>query len=115
MSADDMDLDEFTRRLKELKKTGDAMLLRASELEARPAAVAAARSYLEVVMKAVNTWTETKPWITEGDRKELSDKVGEATALMCYCAAVLLCQCARGMCRVWSWGMLESGGLCRVV
>lgn len=66
-----MALEDFQKQLKELKKMGDAMELRAAEKTARPAAVADARSYLEVVLKSLNAWEETRPWVTEDERKEL--------------------------------------------
>ena len=66
----------FKDRLGELRATGDAIFLRLSEREARPAALKAARKWIDKTKKNVGDWNSTKPYINATKAAALLEDVG---------------------------------------
>ncbi|KAH7290771.1 hypothetical protein KP509_30G063000 [Ceratopteris richardii] len=64
---------EYKNRLDALKAVGDAILLRLKEIEARPAAVEFALTYIGDIKETLSGWSQSKPWIGENKKKELMD------------------------------------------
>ncbi|GBG65617.1 hypothetical protein CBR_g51500 [Chara braunii] len=62
---------DFKRRLSALKKTGDLIFGRLTELSLRPTAVDHGRSMASESRQVVESWSESKPWINETDKQPL--------------------------------------------
>ena len=63
------------QKLGQLKETGDAVALRAAELEARPQALALARQVVALNRQQVQAWPSSKPWINATDSDNLLAEV----------------------------------------
>lgn len=50
-------------------------MLCAQEAERRPAIVGAARREIELRSAAVKLWEDSRPWVTEEERKGVEEKV----------------------------------------
>ena len=56
---------ELREKLRKVRKGGDAIEARAAEAAARPGAVKAGLDFVELVLKAANSWPTVKPWLNE--------------------------------------------------
>lgn len=56
------------------------MFERSKELSARPQAVEAARSFLDMLRKTINAWEAIKPWVNATDKAALLTEVGAVCA-----------------------------------
>ncbi|CAM6106158.1 unnamed protein product [Calypogeia fissa] len=78
MDGENASAEEFQKKLAALQKSGEEIFSRLTELEARPVAVQAARTYLASVDETLVGWEKSKPWIP----KESIDKLkGEMKAI----------------------------------
>eukprot|EP00245_Coleochaete_scutata_P012766 TRINITY_DN499_c1_g2_i1.p1 TRINITY_DN499_c1_g2~~TRINITY_DN499_c1_g2_i1.p1 ORF type:complete len:545 (-),score=158.42 TRINITY_DN499_c1_g2_i1:541-1992(-) len=68
---------DFKKRLGGIKKTGDLIFFRLSELEARPAAVAEARKWARETTSILKLYPQTRPWINITQINEVQGKVDE--------------------------------------
>eukprot|EP00968_Pinguiococcus_pyrenoidosus_P009144 scaffold707_cov240-Pinguiococcus_pyrenoidosus.AAC.12 len=62
---------------KELADLAKPLLERALEHEGRPKAVKKARTYIEEKTQLMDTWSATKPQVTEDERKDVLKKLGD--------------------------------------
>ena len=62
-------------KLSQLQETGDAISLRASELEAQPQALSLARQVIDLTTQQVLGWSTNKPWINTTDSDNLLSEV----------------------------------------
>ncbi|GIL45761.1 hypothetical protein Vafri_2912 [Volvox africanus] len=81
MEADESEgAQQFIYRLKQLREIGEPIKRRAEDLEVRPKLVQELRNALELQRSIVKAWPETKPWISEVEREEISKLVSELEA-----------------------------------
>ena len=65
----------YRKKLAELSGGTVAIFHRAQELARRPAAVEAARGFLDMLRKTVNAWDAIKPWVNATDKSALLTEV----------------------------------------
>ncbi|GLI64023.1 hypothetical protein VaNZ11_007184 [Volvox africanus] len=76
MEADESEgAQQFIYRLKQLREIGEPIKRRAEDLEMRPKLVQELRNALELQRSIVKAWPDTKPWISEAEREEISKLV----------------------------------------
>ncbi|GIL71901.1 hypothetical protein Vretimale_636 [Volvox reticuliferus] len=81
MEADESEgAQQFIYRLKQLRDIGEPIKRRAEDLEVRPKLVQELRNALELQRSIVKAWPDTKPWILEAEREEISKLVSELEA-----------------------------------
>lgn len=67
--------DKMYEKMLELQKMGDPIKGRVSELERRPARVAAAKELSNIIDTSMATWPETKPWLNATKVADLKERV----------------------------------------
>ncbi len=70
----------YKKKQKQLASPAEAMFFRKSEVEVRPAAVAAARLLVTKILEKVEEWEKTKPHVTETERQDAIDRGNEVLA-----------------------------------
>lgn len=68
---------ELREKLRKLRKAGDAIELRAAEAASRPAMVQSGLDFVELVLKAANSWPTVKPWLNETEVESVVSSVKE--------------------------------------
>ncbi|EFJ52505.1 heat shock protein Hsp70G [Volvox carteri f. nagariensis] len=78
MEADENEgAQQFKDRLKQLKDIGEPIKRRAEDLELRPKVVEEIRKRLELQRSVVKAWPDTKPWISEVEREDITKLVSD--------------------------------------
>jgi len=75
MEGEGANATEYKAHLAELKAMGDPMFDRAREATARPAALEAAKKFIDVTRQVVAAWNNTKPWINETHKEDFLEEI----------------------------------------
>ncbi len=70
----------YRKKQEQLAVPAEALFFRMSEVEVRPAAVAAAKVVVGKILEKVEIWKNTKVHITEQERQDVIDKANEVLA-----------------------------------